>query len=170
MLASTSRLPASRPTPPRPACVCRTVATALQRLRELGWVRCCAERWADGRFVLEQETNAYGLLPESQWRGYRPPPEAPEPEWGRAPIMAHCARPGCPGGGSGGQGASTGQRPQGRPGSRPGTARAGVPGAERLRFSRMHGDAEKHSPESLLHKSEDAGFSAASRRHQAGWM
>ena len=23
---------------------------------------------------------------------------------------------------------------------------------------------------SLLHKSEDAGFSAASRRHQAGWM
>ena len=41
----------------------RTVATALKRLRELGilnWVRRCAERWADGRFVLEQETNAYG--------------------------------------------------------------------------------------------------------------
>ena len=68
----------------------RTVATALQRLRELGilnWVRRCAESWRDGRFVLEQETNAYGLLPESQWRGYRPPPEAPEPEWGRAPVM-----------------------------------------------------------------------------------
>ena len=68
----------------------RTVATALKRLRELGilnWVRRCAERWADGRFVLEQETNAYGLLPESQWLGYRPPLEAPEPEWGRAPIM-----------------------------------------------------------------------------------
>jgi hypothetical protein len=68
----------------------RTVASALKRLRELGilaWVRRCAERWADGRFVLEQETNAYGLLPESQWRGYRPPPEAPEPEWGHAPIM-----------------------------------------------------------------------------------
>jgi hypothetical protein len=68
----------------------RTVATALARLRELGilkWVRRCAENWRDGRFVLEQQSNAYGLLPESQWRGYRPPPEAPEPEWGRAPIM-----------------------------------------------------------------------------------
>ena len=62
----------------------RTVATALKRLRELGilnWVRRCAERWADGRFVLEQESNAYGLLPESQWRGYRPPPEPPAAPW-----------------------------------------------------------------------------------------
>jgi Helix-turn-helix domain len=68
----------------------RTVATALKRLRELGilnWVRRCAESWRDGRFVLEQETNAYAVLPESQWQGYRAPPEAPEPEWGRAPIM-----------------------------------------------------------------------------------
>ena len=62
----------------------RTVASALKRLRELGilnWVRRCAERWADGRFVLEQETNAYGLLPESQWHGYRPPPEPPAAPW-----------------------------------------------------------------------------------------
>ena len=54
----------------------RTVASALQRLKALGilnWVRRCAERWADGRFVLEQETNAYAVLPETQWRGYRPP-------------------------------------------------------------------------------------------------
>ena len=68
----------------------RTVATALQRLRELGilnWVRRCAESWQDGRFVLEQETNAYAVLPETGWRGYRPPLEAPKPEWGRAPIM-----------------------------------------------------------------------------------
>jgi hypothetical protein len=68
----------------------RTVARALQRLKALGilaWVRRCAESWQDGRFVLEQQSNAYGLLPESQWRGYRAPPEAPEPEWGRAPIM-----------------------------------------------------------------------------------
>ena len=68
----------------------RTVASALARLKELGllsWVRRCAESWQDGRFVLEQETNAYAVLPESQWRGYRAPPEAPEPEWGRAPIM-----------------------------------------------------------------------------------
>ena len=39
------------------------------------------------RGELEQETNAYAVLPESQWQGYRPPPEAPEPEWGQAPIM-----------------------------------------------------------------------------------
>ena len=68
----------------------RTVATALKRLRELGilaWVRRCTESWRDGRFVLEQETNAYAVLPETGWRGYRPPLEAPEPEWGQAPIM-----------------------------------------------------------------------------------
>ena len=60
----------------------RTVATALKHLRELGilnWVRRCAESWRDGQFMLEQETNAYGLLPESQWRGYRPPQEPPAP-------------------------------------------------------------------------------------------
>jgi hypothetical protein len=73
----------------------RTVASALQRLKALGilaWVRRCAERRdADGRFVLEQETNAYGLLPESQWRGYRPPQEPPRPApgtWGGpAPVV-----------------------------------------------------------------------------------
>ena len=62
----------------------RTVATALARLRELGilnWVRRCAESWRDGRFVLEQETNAYGLLPESRWRGYQAPPEPPAAPW-----------------------------------------------------------------------------------------
>jgi hypothetical protein len=60
----------------------RTVATALQRLRELGilnWVRRCAESWRDGLFVLEQETNAYAVLPDTQWRGYRPPQEPPAP-------------------------------------------------------------------------------------------
>ena len=72
----------------------RTVATALQRLRELGilnWVRRCAESWRDGRFVLQQETNAYTVLPETGWRGYRPqpePPAAPWPEtWGATPPM-----------------------------------------------------------------------------------
>jgi hypothetical protein len=64
------------------------VAAALKRLRELGilnWVRRCAESWQDGRFRLEQETNAYGLLPETQWLGYRPPQEPPGPApgtWG----------------------------------------------------------------------------------------
>jgi len=72
----------------------RTVATAIKRLRELGilhWVRRCAESWRDGRFVLEQETNAYAVLPESQWRGYRSPqepPAAPWPEtWGATPPL-----------------------------------------------------------------------------------
>ena len=66
----------------------RTVATALQRLKALGilnWVRRCAESWQDGRFVLEQQTNAYAVLPESQWRGYRAPQEPPAPlpgTWG----------------------------------------------------------------------------------------
>ena len=88
----TGRLDPSYAAIAQKAGVCvRTVATALQRLRELGilnWIRRCAEsRTADGRFVLEQETNAYAVLPETGWRGYRPPLEAPEPEWGRTPIM-----------------------------------------------------------------------------------
>ena len=71
----------------------RTVASALARLKALGilnWVRRCAESWRDGRFVLEQETNAYAVLPESQWRGYRPPPEPPGPAsgtWGDPPPL-----------------------------------------------------------------------------------
>jgi hypothetical protein len=71
----------------------RAAATALKRLRELGilhWVRRCAESWRDGRFILEQQTNAYAVLPESQWRGYWPPqePPAPYPEaWGARPAL-----------------------------------------------------------------------------------
>src|SRR5271169_2546636 len=71
----------------------RTVASALQRLRELGiltWVRRCAESWQDGRFVLEQESNAYAVLPETQWRGYRSPQEPPGPApgtWGDPPVV-----------------------------------------------------------------------------------
>jgi hypothetical protein len=78
----------------RKANVCeRAVATALQKLRAAGvlnWVRRCAEGWKDGRFVLEQETNAYAILPDSQWRGYTPPPEAPPPHsdtWGATPPL-----------------------------------------------------------------------------------
>jgi Helix-turn-helix domain len=71
----------------------RAVATALKHLRELGilnWVRRCAESWRDGRFVLEQQTNAYAVLPDTQWRGYRPPQEAPGPApgtWGAPTPM-----------------------------------------------------------------------------------
>ena len=74
----------------------RTVASALQRLKALGilnWVRRCAERWADGRFVLEQDTNAYAVLPESHWRGYRPPQEPPGPAPGtRGAIHRPCCQ------------------------------------------------------------------------------
>ena len=71
----------------------RTVTNSLRRLKELGilnWVRRCGESWQDGRFVLEQETNAYAVLPSSQWRGYDEPPEAPAPEagtWGDHPPL-----------------------------------------------------------------------------------
>ena len=65
----TGRLDPSYAAIARKAGVCvRTVASSLKRLRELGilnWVRRCAERWQDGRFRLEQETNAYAVLPES---------------------------------------------------------------------------------------------------------
>jgi hypothetical protein len=70
-----------------------TVAVALARLKELGiisWLRRCSEdRDHQGRFVLRQETNAYAVLPASQWQGYAPPADAPPPlhptEWGAAP-------------------------------------------------------------------------------------
>jgi hypothetical protein len=53
-------------------------------------VRRCAESWKDGRFMLEQETNAYAILPDSQWRGYTPPPQPPTPQsdtWGATPPL-----------------------------------------------------------------------------------
>jgi hypothetical protein len=72
----------------------RAVATALQRLKELriiNWVRRCKEsRRDDGQHMLEQESNAYAVLPASQWRGYREPPEAPPPApgtWGDHPSL-----------------------------------------------------------------------------------
>jgi hypothetical protein len=78
----------------RKANVCeRTVANAIKRLRDLGilnWVRRCAESWRDGRFMLEQDTNAYAVLPATQWHGYRPPPEPPAPmsgTWGDHPPL-----------------------------------------------------------------------------------
>jgi hypothetical protein len=93
----------------RKANVCeRTVATALQKLRAAGiinWVRRCAESWQDGRFALRQETNAYAVLPDSQWPGYTPPPEAPSPHahtWGATPplpsLLAQATAEGAAGG------------------------------------------------------------------------
>jgi hypothetical protein len=78
----------------RKANVCvRAVGNALRRLKELGilhWLRRCTESMQDGRFVLEQETNAYAVLPPSQWRGYKEPPEPPRPApgtWGDHPPL-----------------------------------------------------------------------------------
>jgi hypothetical protein len=78
----------------RAANVCeRTVRNALNRLRDLGilnWVRRCRPVERAGGFTMEQETNAYAVLPEGQWHGYRPPPEpsAPWPDtWGATPPL-----------------------------------------------------------------------------------
>ena len=70
-----------------------SVKRGLAKLKESGvvnWLRRCAEDWQDGRFILRQETNAYGILPASQWRGYTPEPEAPAPQsgtWGDHPPL-----------------------------------------------------------------------------------
>ena len=70
-----------------------TVAKALARLRRLGlihWQRRSDHHWRDGRFELRQKTNAYMLLPPSQWRGAKLPPEAPPPHpstWGATPPL-----------------------------------------------------------------------------------
>lgn len=91
---TSGRLDPSQAAIARAANVCeRTVRNALARLKALGilnWVRRCAESWQDGKFCLEQETNAYAVLPPSQWRGYREPPEASPPAagtWGDHPPL-----------------------------------------------------------------------------------
>ncbi|MBV9825721.1 MAG: hypothetical protein JO001_08610 [Alphaproteobacteria bacterium] len=79
----------------RKAGVCRrAVADALQRLKAFGllhWQRRCREATdALGRFCLKQETNAYAVLPSSQWRGYFEAPAAPPPDpgtWGDHPPL-----------------------------------------------------------------------------------
>ncbi len=68
----------------------RSVWRGLANLRAAGvitWLRRCIEAVVDGRFVLRQQSNAYGVLPATQWRGYRPPP-APSPgTWGDHPPL-----------------------------------------------------------------------------------
>lgn len=71
------------------------VAEALKALHRLGIItwrrRCHATTGKDGRFALEQETNAYVILPPSQWVGFKdeqPAPPPPEPDtWGAAPEV-----------------------------------------------------------------------------------
>jgi len=71
-----------------------TVAVALARLKSLRiihWVRRCEHHWNNDRFELRQLTNAYVLLPPSQWLGLDPAPaEVPAPEtgtWGDHPPL-----------------------------------------------------------------------------------
>lgn len=72
-----------------------TVAEALKRLKALRvitWLRRCTEDHdGAGQYRLRQETNAYGLLPPSQWLGFiDPEPPAPPPHpsaWGATPPL-----------------------------------------------------------------------------------
>jgi len=91
---ASGRLDPSYETIARKACISpRSAARGLARLKLAGvlnWVRRCAASWRDGRFCLEQETNAYAVLPASQWLGYFEPPEAPPPHpstWGASPPL-----------------------------------------------------------------------------------
>jgi hypothetical protein len=68
------------------ACISpRSVARGLVRLRSAGvlhWLRRCREdRDEEGRFRLRQESNAYAVLPSSQWRGYIEPDPPPLTPW-----------------------------------------------------------------------------------------
>jgi hypothetical protein len=70
-----------------------SVWRGLKKLKEAGvvnWLRRCKEEYIDGRFTLKQESNAYAVLPCSQWNGFSEPPEAPPPEagtWGDHPPL-----------------------------------------------------------------------------------
>jgi hypothetical protein len=70
------------------------VAVALARLKQLGiiyWQQRSDHHWHNGRFELKQITNAYFLLPPTQWRGLDLPPEPPPPDsgtWGDHPPLA----------------------------------------------------------------------------------
>jgi hypothetical protein len=71
-----------------------TVANALARLKLYGlihWQQRSAHHWnSNGQFQLKQITNAYMLLPPTQWRGVDLPrePEPPDPgTWGDHPPL-----------------------------------------------------------------------------------
>lgn len=70
-----------------------TVAKALALLKQLGmlhWVQRSAHHWHNGKFELKQITNAYVLLPPSQWRGVDLPSEPSPPDpgtWGDHPPL-----------------------------------------------------------------------------------
>jgi len=72
----------------------RSASRGLASLKAYGvvnWVRrCAADIGEAGRVVFRQLSNAYAVLPVSQWLGHTPRPEAPPPDrsaWGAAPVM-----------------------------------------------------------------------------------
>jgi len=71
-----------------------SVKRGLANLKHCGvlhWIRRAAEtRDEHGRFCLEQDTNAYGVIPPTQWRGFIDDKEAPPPDpsaWGAVPPL-----------------------------------------------------------------------------------
>jgi hypothetical protein len=75
------------------ACISeRSVGRGLVKLKAAGvlnWLRRCEEVVAAaGGFLMRQISNAYAVLPTSQWKGYRAPQEPPGPApgtWGARP-------------------------------------------------------------------------------------
>jgi hypothetical protein len=92
---TTGRLDPAYKTIARKACLSvRSVARGLASLKLAGvlnWLRRAGEtRDESGRFCLEQDTNAYGVLPPSQWLGFLDRPDAPPPHpatWGASPPL-----------------------------------------------------------------------------------
>jgi hypothetical protein len=99
----TGRLDPSYSAIQRTTRLCRqTVASALARLKQLGiinWIRRCREDIDEaGRFMLRQETNAYAILPVSQWHGFvdGDMPEPPHPStWGATPPQPSLIEQAC---------------------------------------------------------------------------
>lgn len=84
------------------ACISeRSVDRGLASLKAFGvvnWLRRCVEEWIDGRFSLRQLTNAYAILPPTQWRGFRATPPAPPPSpgtWGDHPPLPDAITQAC---------------------------------------------------------------------------
>jgi len=125
-----------------------SVKRGLVKLKAAGvvtWLRRCAEDWIDGRFVLRQQTNAYGVLPASQWRGYEPPVAPPAPfagSWGGSPAPARSAHQRLPGGQRRGHGEGAEQRPSRRARGGAGPAGAQHHGRESLVLLEVQAERE----------------------------
>jgi hypothetical protein len=91
----TGQLDPSIKTIARAACISARSAkrglASLKRCGVLNWIRRAGEtRDEKGRFCLEQDTNAYGIIPPSQWLGFVDQDEAPPPHpstWGATPPL-----------------------------------------------------------------------------------